>query len=143
MARWSCCSTLVFLLLLAAATTAQSAGNEVVGFYRVEQVTDLGPQVRVSLHIRLVNNSPQELSITKVALHDLHQGGRPVEAAAWARLRPREGTTLEQEFVVSRAEYKSWSKGAGPALQVTFQPAEGREMMRTIALQPSRVRRPQ
>jgi len=56
------------ILLLAAAAAAQTAGNEVTGFYSVRQATDLGTMVRVTLHIRLVNNTPQELSILRVDL---------------------------------------------------------------------------
>ena len=134
---------LALCLSLTAATAARAAGNEVTGSYRVEQVTDLGPQVRVTLHIRLLNNSLQELSITRIAFRDMHRGGKPAESSAWARLQPREGATVEQQFVVPRAEYQRWSKGTRPMLQVAFQPAGGREVMRTIQLRRLPARRPQ
>jgi hypothetical protein len=131
------------LIPLLVGVAVVAAGTELVGTYRVEQVTDLGPHVRVTLHIRLINNSPQELSISRIALRDMHQRGKAAETSAWARLQPREIATVEQEFVISRAEYERWSKGARPMLQVALQPEGGREVMRTIALEPSRARRAQ
>lgn len=136
-------AALSLCLVCLVALAARAAGNEVVGFYRVEQVTDLGPQVRVTLYIRLTNNSAAELSITKVALRDMRQPAKPAVTSAWAQLQPREATTVEQEFVVSRAEYQSWSRGARPMLQVALQPAGGREVARTIPLRRLPPRRPQ
>jgi len=121
-------------LSLTTATAARAAGNEVIGSYRLEQVTDLGPQVRVTLHIRLLNNSAQNLSISKVALSDLHPGANQQAISAWAQLQPRQTTTLDQQFVVSRQEYERWRKGARPALQVALQPEAGRTVQRTILL---------
>ncbi len=143
MRRWSWVSTFVLVMLLAAATTADTAGNEVIGFYRVEQVTDLGSQVRVTLHIRLTNNSASELSITQVALRDLGQPGKPAASAAWARLGPREATSVDNQFVISRAEYGRWSRGGRPALRVTFQNSQGRTLMRIVSLLPLSPRRAQ
>ncbi len=143
MRRWSWLFAFGLVLLLAAATGAQTAGNEVIGFYRVEQVTDLGNQVRVTLHIRLTNQSTSELSITQVALRDLGQPGKPAASAAWARLGPGEATSVDNQFVISRAEYGRWSRGARPALRVTIQNSQGRSLMRTISLLPLRPRRAQ
>lgn len=146
MDRWIRLTAVLFAILAAVATQAQvpvqtAAGNEVVGFYRIEQTTDLGTMVRATLEIRLVNNNQPELSVTKVALFPRTPARRPVETAVWARLAPREATSFTQEFTVSRAEYAGWSKGARPALEVTFQSSEGREMKRTIALRRVRERR--
>jgi hypothetical protein len=134
-------------ILAAVAVGAQSpgqttAGNEVVGFYRIVQTTDLGTTVRATLQIHLVNNNQPELSVTKVALRSRMPASRPAETAVWARLAAREGTNVTQEIIVTRAEYESWSKGASPALQVTMQTSEGREMRRMIALRRLPARRP-
>lgn len=131
---------LVFTLFWAIGV-ACAEGNEVVGTYRVEQVTDLGSEVRLTLHIRLVNNSPQDLVLTQVSLRDLRAREKPVAVAAWARLRPREGTTVEHDFVISRAEYQSWSKGVRPTLLVGLQPGGSREVVRIVQLIPLRARR--
>jgi len=131
------------ILLLAAAAAAQTAGNEVTGFYSVRQATDLGTMVRVTLHIRLVNNTPQELSILRVAVQDRAQGAQPAGTSAWARLEQRQGASVDQQFVISKAEYARWKRGGQPVLQVAFQPDGGRELLRTIPLKPSRDRRPQ
>jgi len=133
----------VFLLVsfLLAGAAIQAAGNELAGTYRVEQVTDLGSAMRVTLHIHLVNNTFQDLTVTQVSLRDLRQQGK-AEAVAWGtRLQPREGTTVEHDFVISRAEYESWGKGVRPRVQVGFQPAGGREVLRTIQLMPLAARR--
>lgn len=142
MSRFFHLAALTLILLCLVTMAVRAAGNEVVGFYRVEQTTDLGSQVRVTLHIRLVNNTAQELAITKVALHDMQQRGGQAEVAAWARLEPRGATSVDNEFVISRAEYASWNRGVHPSLQVAFQPAGGREVVRTVALRPLPARRP-
>jgi len=131
------------ILCFAAVAAAQTAGIEVRGFYRVGQVTDLGKEVRVTLHIRLVNNSPQELSILRVGIRGAAGSAQGAETSAWARLEQREGTTMDKEFVVSKAEYARWRRGGQPVLQVAIQPEGGGELRRTIALKPSRERRPQ
>jgi len=135
-------AVLLFLLLVTGGAVC-AGGRELLGTYRIEQISDLGGEVRVTMHIRLLNNSPQNLSITKIALRDTHQRRNPAGTSAWSRLEPREAATVDQEFVVSRAEYESWSKGARPMLQVAYQPAGGREVARTIVLEPSRARRAQ
>ena len=134
---------LLVLGLFLACAAAWAGGNEVAGTYRVEGVTDLGPEMRVTLHIHLINNSANYLSITKVALHDVRPRRNAVETAAWSRLEPRHGTTADREFVVSRQEYERWRRGAHPMLQVALQAEGGREVVRTIPLRPSRDRRPQ
>ncbi len=140
---WFATLALVLLLLLAVATTVKADGYEVTGFYRVTQVTDLGPQVRVSLHIRLLNNTSQNVSITHLSLHDLHAQGRPSPVPGWTTLQPRQVTTVEQQFVISKWEYQSWSKGARPMLQVALQSAGAHEVARAIPLRRLPPQRPQ
>lgn len=54
---------------------AQAAGNPMVAaFYQVDRVTDLGPEVRVSLRLRLINPSDDVLLIDHIALHTLMPG---------------------------------------------------------------------
>jgi len=137
-----------FAILPAVAIQAQgpvqtAAGNEVVGFYRIVQTADLGTEVRATLQIRLVNNNQPELFVTKLALFSRTPAKKPEETAVRARLAPREAATFTEDFVVPRAEYERWRKGARPELQVTIQPSEGGERMRTIALEPSPARRQQ
>ncbi|HUJ41262.1 MAG TPA: hypothetical protein VLW54_12010 [Candidatus Acidoferrales bacterium] len=131
------------LLVLSLALPSHAAGNEVTGFYRVTQVTDLGKQVRVTLHIRLANNTRQDLSITRVGIHP---SAAPVAAprdmqSSWAYLEQRQSAGMDQVFVVSRAEYTRWTHGGHPALRVEFQPAGGATQVRTIPLRPERDRR--
>jgi len=135
-----------FLLVLGLSLVCGAAwagGNEVEGTYRVGNVTDLGPQVRVTLHIRLSNNTHGDLSVLQVALHEAAPARKAAATAAWAQLQPRKVTTVEQEFVISRREYERWSRGGSPMLEVTFQQAGGRAVTRTIVLHPSRDRRAQ
>jgi len=120
--------------LLLAGAAVQSAGNELAGTYRVKQVTDLGSEVRVTLHIRLINNTSQNLVVTDLALRDLRRSGKAEAVPVGTSLQPREGATVEQEFVISRAEYERWSKGVRPALEVRLQPAGGREVRRAVYL---------
>jgi len=107
------------------------------------QTADVGRDILATLQIRLVNNNQPELSVTKFALFPRTPAKKPTETAVSARLAPREAATFTEVFTVSRAEYERWKKGARPVLQVTFQPSEGGELMRTIALEPSRAQRPQ
>jgi len=134
-------SGFAFLLLLPCllaslvAAPVRAAGPELAGSYRIEQVTNLGGQVRVTLHVRLVNNSQGEVFVTQAALETRSRKQGPAAAAAVVtRLAPRESTTLEQQVVVSRAEYESWTKGERPSLRVALRPGTGNAVTRTISL---------
>lgn len=133
----------VVLLVLSFAIASQAAGNEVTGFYRVTEVTDLGKQVRVTLHIRLANNTHQDLSITRVGVHEAAANAQPALRTSWARLEQHQGTSMDQVFVVSHAEYARWMRGGHPVLRVEIQAAGGAPEVRTIQLRPTRERRPQ
>lgn len=117
-----------------AGAPVQAPGNELAGTYRVEKLDDLGSELRVTLHIRLINNTAQDLGVNDFALRDLHQRARLAAIPARIRLQPREGTTLEHDFVVSRVEYESWNHRVRPTLEVRVQPAGGREVRRSIQL---------
>ncbi|HMD32712.1 MAG TPA: hypothetical protein VKG84_12440 [Candidatus Acidoferrales bacterium] len=122
---------------------AHAAGPEVAGSYRVEQVANLGTQVRVTLHVRLLNNSKEEVFIRQAALESRDLKQKPAANAILARLQPRESTTVEQEVVVARTEYERWRKGERPTLRVALQPPGGGEVTRTISLRRLPARRAQ
>jgi hypothetical protein len=132
----------ILLLAMWAVALQAAGGNEVIGTYRVVEVASLGTDVRVTLRIRLVNNTQDDLSITQFGLRPPSGAAQSTATSAWANLRPRESASFTSDFTIPRAEYERWKKGVPPTLAVTFQPAGGREITRGVALLLSRMARP-
>src|SRR5437870_8026071 len=97
-----------FMAVLAVAWPAQSQNRRnLVGYYEVKEATDLGPEVRVSLLVRLVHASDPDLAQAEFSLRDPLRHASygslailPVRNSAWVELRG--------EFTVPRREFERW-----------------------------------
>lgn len=123
----------VLLAALCAQTARAQSGHEVSASYKIAETTDLGSQVRVTLQLRLNNNSEVNLSITKVALRSLMPGPPSPEESVSVLLRPQGTSDLTHSFTISRQEYDQWEKGGRPRLFLRLQTDDGHELTRTIA----------
>ena len=119
---------------------AAGGAAEVVGYYRVASVTDLGTEVRLTLHLRLLNNTQRELSIIRMGPRVLAAGQRAADVAASLPLEPRESREIDQDFTLSRDAYRHLRKNSPIPLAVTYQSGTGRAVTRTIALFPEEAR---
>jgi len=113
------------LLVLVVPFSQANDASRISGFYQVIQKTDMGPQTRVRLQLRLTSHGKQELRIQRLTVWDFshpHKGGtQPCTIVLGAGASV--GTT--QEFTIPRAEYEMWTRGTRPRLVVEVQSSRG------------------
>jgi hypothetical protein len=125
---------MALVMALGTAAARAAGGTEVYGTYSIANVTDLGTEMRVTLRIRLTNNTKVGLSVTRVGLRMLGAGHPQSDVAASLPLAPRETASLDQDFTLSREAYSRWRKNTVIPLAVTYDSGGGRAITRTIAL---------
>lgn len=134
------------LLFLVAGTSARAQtanGWGVAGMYRVVGVTELGPQqVKLSLQLHLINQSPGGIKLTNLAFLP----ARPVPAeqnrasmrmqpvASSLELQSRIPVDVARDVVVSRQEYLALFHARVLHFQAMTQNAVGTTQTRTIML---------
>ena len=128
------CSGLVSLLALGICTPRTVAGQVVSGVYKVTETTDLGTQMRVTLHIRLMNAGNDRIFVTQARLHGFLHPGKHEDKPAGVILEPHGSAEFTQDFIIAKQEYELWSKGERPRLGLRTQVAGAGETTMTIAL---------
>jgi len=130
----------VFALCALLAGDAARAGQRypVTGFYSITQITDLGAEVRVTLHMRLVNTSDEDFSSAKFVLLGAHPWVRIRGTIPSLFLRPHSEDSFTEDFTLPHAEYERWLRGGQPLLVMQFHAANGKEMKQAVWL----IRRP-
>jgi hypothetical protein len=129
------CRTLFFFGLFMLSSPAQAQdGPRVIGMYGVKEITDLGPEARVTLRIRLINRSDSDLSDARMKVRSLLPLAKSAATISPVFLRPRSDVDFTQEVIIPRAELALWEKGARLLLTIQFRNAEGREASQTVAL---------
>lgn len=121
---------LLFLIQAQASDLARVSGS-----YRVVEKTALGAQTRVQLEIYLTNHEKSDLHIQALMLWDFshpEKGGRQVASIV---LRSGGSASATQEFIIPRAEYELWKRGARPRLVLEVQSPGGRTTTRGVRLE--------
>ena len=127
------CQSLILLLALGARSAPTVAQQGISGTYWVVGTTDLGPEVRVNLHIQLANMGNDRLFITGIGLReDLHKS-RDLEPFT-VILLPHGREILTHEFTLPQREYELWQKGLRPRLSLKIQEADNEATTLTISL---------
>jgi hypothetical protein len=124
----------VFGLLLAVASVRGGGARSVTGFYSLEGVMDLGDEVRVTVHMRLVNPSDEDYSEAKFVLRGTHPWVRIRGTVPPLLLRPHSEDSFTEDFTVQRAEYERWQKGVQPLLVMQFSTPEGKKLKQAVRL---------
>jgi len=125
---------LVLLLALGICSPRGVAGQILSGVYKVTETTDLGPQMRVTLQIRLTNAGEERIFVTQTRLRGLLHAGRSEDKPVRVILDPHGGAEFTQDFIVAKQEYGLWSKGVRPHLGLRMQIAGGQETTITLEL---------
>jgi hypothetical protein len=132
------CQSLLVLVAFGAQSLRANSNQQITGLYNIVNSVDLGPDVRVTLHVRLFNATEETLFITKAGLHVLLHSRSTSEEPVSAILEPHGASEFTQEFTVSYDEYEIWQRGVRPRLSVKIQVAGGEKGAPMVVL----VRRP-
>jgi len=128
------CCALVLLFALGICAPRGVAGPVVSGVYKVTDTTDLGPQIRVTMFIRLMNAGDDRIFVTQSRLHGPLHRGRSENKPEGVILEPHASAELTQDFTIAKQEYEMWSTGVRPHLSLRTQAGGGQETTMTLEL---------
>jgi len=128
------CFALVLLLALGICAPRGLAGPVVSGVYKVTDTTDLGPQIRVTMFIRLMNAGDDRIFVTQSRLHGPLHHGKSEDKAEGVILEPHSSGEFTRDFTITKQEYELWAQGVRPHLGLRMQIAGGQETTMTIEL---------
>src|SRR5438552_18928297 len=112
---------LVFLLVLGGAAPRGAAGQVVSGVYKVIETTDLGTQMRVTMHIRLMNAGDDRVFVIQARLREFLPHGKVTDDPLGVILEPHSGSEFTQQFTIPKQEFELWGRGARPHLGLKVQ----------------------
>jgi hypothetical protein len=111
---WLLAAALFLLCQFAAASnTAQVSGT-----YAVVQMTNLGQQEQIQLHIHLVNHGATSLSIQRMTIWDFSHPEKGGTRTCSVALGAHGYADTTQEFTIRREDYQLWEKGVKPRLML-------------------------
>jgi len=128
--------TFVSVALLVAVPALAKDGRDFAGSWRVENVTDLGQEVRLTLHLRVYNYSDADVVGGTIVLTDWHVAAQSYGSFLGVDVRDRESVGLLGDVTILRAEYDYWAIGGHPRLHIEFTDASADAVWRTIELRP-------
>lgn len=122
-------------LLVSAAQFAQAADAvQLSGAYQLVHKTDLGPQTRVRLRLHLANHAARELHIQRLTIWDFSHPDRGGSQACSIVVHAGASVDTTQEFVIRRAEYDLWRRGARPRVVLEMQSPSGGNTTEVVRL---------
>jgi len=128
-------TALLATLLLTAVCAFAKDGRDFAGRYSIHDVTEQGDKVQLTLHLTVMNNSDADVKNAVITLRQ-NTGLQPAGQTKPIKLLKDRGTvTLSQQFTVSKREYRTWGRGAGPTMFIAYQ-AKGGQWLRYIQLAP-------
>ena len=130
---------LACLIVLAAMVAPAKDGRDFAGFYAVNNVTDLGEEVRVTLTVRVYNYSDADVTGATITLEDSLLPDKTYGSFTLVSIRDRESVRLSGDFTIPRREYDQWQEGDTPQLRIEFKDAAGNTVERLIELAPMPV----
>lgn len=125
------------LLLVFATGIAVGAESEtiprVLGSYSGAQLTTVGRETHVLLHLRLENPGAQAVSIERLTLLSRYPAATrhpatPISLAAHSRLE------IDEEFTVPTPDSQSWQRGMRPALHLEMRTDTGAAVNQVVRL---------
>jgi hypothetical protein len=105
---------MAFAMALLATGAASTEGRDFAGFYRVENVSDVGELVALTLVVRLHNHSDTDVIDAAFVLVDSVFGEAAHSAIASVSVPARESVRLTSEVMVPSREYEHWRRGGHP-----------------------------
>ncbi len=130
----------VAALFMAFAVCAQAKnGRDFMAYYNIQNVSDAGKGVRLTLQLKIFNYSGADIHHGAVALYNSEPMAAPIGGFNAIKLfRAHHDLDLTGQFTVSRREFDRWQRGGSPALFFLYKDAKGQVLKSHIDL----VRRP-
>ncbi len=104
------------------------------GSYKVVHKTDLGPQTRIRLQLRLANHGERDLLIQRLTLWGSSHPAKSATEACSLMLHTGASASTTQEFTIPRSEYSQWRRGKHVRLLVAVESAGGRKALEEVRL---------
>ncbi len=134
--RWVYLASLVLAL---AAQAAANGGRDFMAYYNIQNVSESGTNVHLTLQLKIFNYSGSDIHQGAVALYNSEPTAAPLGGFNALKLfRAHHDVDLAQQFTISKREFDRWQHGANPALFFLYKNAKGQVLKSHIDL----VRRP-
>lgn len=122
------------LLVLPIGYAQASDVSHLSGSYKVVHKTDLGPQTRIRLQLRLANHGQRDLLVQRLTLWGSSHPAKSAMAACSIVVHTGASASTTQEFTLPRADYSLWSHGRPIKLLVAVQSPGGRKAIELVRL---------
>lgn len=134
MSRISNLLVLASLFVLTAGFAQASEISHLSGSYKVIHKTDLGPQTRIRLQLRLANHGQRDLLIQRLTLWGSSHPAKSATEACSLVVHTGASASTTQEFTIPRSEYSRWSHGKHVRLLVAIESPGGRKAIEEVRL---------
>jgi len=114
------------LALLANPAAHANDTSAISGTYQVIHKAETGGQARVQVQIRLVNRGAHDLHIQRITFWDFSHPVKGGTQSCSVLVHRAKSADTTQEFIVPRAEYELWKRGARPRLVLEIATPQGR-----------------
>lgn len=122
------------LTLVSISAGAASEPPRLSGWYRIVHQEETGGQARVRLQIHLVNALSHDLRIQRMTVWDMSHPTKGATQACSLVIRAGGSVEMIQEFMIPRAEYDLWRRGARPRLVLEIATPIGRPASEVVHL---------
>ena len=122
---------LAFLAIPAARANDTSALS---GTYQVIHKAETGGQARVQVQIHLVNRGTRDLHIQRMTFWDFSHPVKGGTQSCSVLVHPAKSADTTQEFILPRAEYELWKRGARPRLVLEIATPQGHPTTQVVHL---------
>ena len=134
MYRISSLPVLASLLVLTIGFAQARDISHLSGSYKIIHKTDLGPQTRIRLQLRLANHGERDLRIQRLTLWGSSHPAKSTTDACSLLVHTGASASTTQEFTIPRSEYSRWSRGEHVRLLVAVESPGGRKAIELVRL---------
>jgi hypothetical protein len=127
-------SLLFSLFVLTAAFAQASDTSHLSGSYKVIHKTDLGPQTRIRLQLRLANHGERDLLIQRLTLWGSSHPAKSATEACSIVVHTGAFASTTQEFTIPRSEYSQWRREKHVRMLIAVESPGGRKAIEEVRL---------
>jgi hypothetical protein len=141
LSRTSVMGVCLTIFLLGTITATAKDGRDFAGVYGFTDVQEQGDMVRLTLHLRLFNNSEADIKGAVITLMEGPTGlalrGNFPTVKVW---RKNKDVKLSQQFTISKSEYRDWLRPpAQPNVVIIYQDANGQTWEKGAQMRPQPI----
>jgi hypothetical protein len=123
------------LALLAIPAVRANDTSALSGTYQVIHKAETGGQARIQVQIHLVNRGARDLHIQRMTFWDFSHPVKGGTQSCSVLVHPAKSADTTQEFILPRAEYELWKRGARPRLVLEIATPQGRPTTQVVHLE--------